>query len=125
MNDVLKARFKNSHHTTPAFEFIYMALSSCTFTYPLLLLPCLVFISKYLPRMFSALHAGINFTTAALGYGTTSGAHFIFLLAVLALIAVALSHGVVNLIILALWLLTYHVSTVQSLKVLLEATKNG
>jgi len=124
MNHVLVDRFKNSYHPTLVFEFIYMALSNCTITYPPLLLPCLIFVSLYLPGMFRGLHTVTRILTAALGYDEAETAplvQFVLLVSALALVSLALGHGIVNLIILALWLLTHHVSTIQSLKILMES----
>jgi len=126
MNCVWEAMFYDLYSPSPIFALIFLAFSCTAITYPVLIYPLVLFISVYMPKVVHVINAFIDWVTVLAGFSdqeTATAFNFLLRLFVFFIFTVALGHGLNNLVLLGLWALTYHASTVHSLKILLDRQK--
>jgi len=119
MNAVLEDWYNSSHVQTVTYEVIHIFMTLCGVVYPFVYLPSFIFILIYFPSLADSVIRGSNWLTFAMDFANPETANVVswtFQICFFGIIATALSHSVVNLCIVVLWLCTYHISTVQSLQ---------
>jgi len=124
INCVWGKLYSSSYSPNPTFAFVLLAFSyTAILSYPSTLLTWYC-----MPGIFRGVHAFIEWITVLIGFTdaeTAANFQIIFRLLTFLVISVASGHGANNLLILLIWALTYHTSTVHSLQVLLKFQKKA
>jgi len=123
MNAVLHRRYHESQVDTIPLKLASLVFSLSSIGYSVLFFPILVAVDSYLPAMFHAYHGAANWFSLMISFEHVQVATvvaFSLRMFVFALLSAALGQGTMNFTIFSLWILTYLISTVQSIEALLS-----